>query len=387
MDNYILKRVLVEDGIMYYPVVLPDLLRDCVLMLAHDKQGHNGALRVYNSIRRLYYWKGMKKQIRSHCSRCITCAKFNTKAQEFMKSHFTSPLQPMEFISMDLIGEFSPPSSQGHRYALTAVCMLTSYTWCIPLKNKTATEVVNAYINNIYCLFGPSKKILSDNGTEFKNKLWKEVFELLRTEHRFTPVYSPQCNGKIEGFHKFLKATIGKQMQGSLEWDTMVSKATAAYNFFPTQSFKHAPFFLMFGREAAVKHMILASESPKYLGMDEGILNVKLLQKLYHVVGYNLAMTRTAKDTDNSRPPPELRIGTNVLVKDHTAKAFQPKFKDYCVVDILGTGRVIVKDNHGKLTTFHRRDVKPIDMDIKIAEFFEEECQNFKTRDANHIMP
>ena len=63
MDNYILKRVLVEDGIMYYPVVLPGLLRDCVLMLAHDKQGHNGALRVYNSIRRLYYWKGMKKQI------------------------------------------------------------------------------------------------------------------------------------------------------------------------------------------------------------------------------------------------------------------------------------------------------------------------------------
>ena len=32
MDNYIL----VEDGIVYYPVVLLDLLRDCVLMLAHD---------------------------------------------------------------------------------------------------------------------------------------------------------------------------------------------------------------------------------------------------------------------------------------------------------------------------------------------------------------
>ena len=30
MDNYILKRVLVEDGIMYYSVVLPDLLRDCL---------------------------------------------------------------------------------------------------------------------------------------------------------------------------------------------------------------------------------------------------------------------------------------------------------------------------------------------------------------------
>ena len=381
MENYILKRVLIEDGILYNPTVLPELLRDVVLILAHDKQGHNGALRVYNSIKRLYYWKGMKKQIQTHCSKCMTCAKFNSKVQEFERKHFSSPPQPM-----DLIGEFIPASSKGNRYALTAVCILTGFTFCIPIPSKTATDVPNAYLNHIYCAFGPSKKILTDNGTEFKNKLWTEVYMLIDTEHRVTPVYSPQCNGRIEGFHKFLKATIGKQIQGELEWDSLVCKATAAYNFFPTQSSKHAPFFLMFGRKAAVKHMLLASESPKYLGMDKGILNVKLLQKLYHVVGYNLAKSRAARDTNNNRPPPELQVGANVLVKNHTARAFEPKFKDYCVVQLLGSGRVIVKDNHGKLTTFHRRDVKPIDMDIKIAEFFQEE-RNTATRDANHIMP
>ena len=42
---------------------------------------------------------------------------------------------------MDLIGEFHPPTSHGHHYALTAVCMLTGFTWCIPLKTKTAEEV------------------------------------------------------------------------------------------------------------------------------------------------------------------------------------------------------------------------------------------------------
>ena len=125
----------------------------------------------------------------------------------------------------------------------------------------------------------------------------------------------------------------------------------------------------MFSREAAVKHMLLAPESPKYLGMDEGILNVKLLQKLFHVVGYNLAKSRTARDstTTNNRKPPYIKVGANVLVKNHTAKAFEPKYKDYCVVQLLGSGRVIVKDNHGVLTTFHRKDVKPIDMDIKIT--------------------
>ena len=125
--------------------------------------------------------------------------------------------------------------------------MLTGFTFCIPLKSKHAEDMINAYINHICCSFGPSKKILTDNGTEFKNKLWTEVFNKLKTEQKFTPIYSPQCNGRIEGFHKFLKATIAKQLENHVEWDDLVWKATAAYNFFPTESSGTAPFFLMFG--------------------------------------------------------------------------------------------------------------------------------------------
>ena len=42
----------------------------------------------------------------------------------------------MEFISMDLIEKISPPSSQGHQYAVTVICMLTGFTFYIPLKTK-----------------------------------------------------------------------------------------------------------------------------------------------------------------------------------------------------------------------------------------------------------
>ena len=83
---------------------------------------------------------------------------------------------------MDLIGEFHPPTSRGHCYALTAVCMLTGFTWCIPLKTKTAEEVAKAYLDHIYSLFGGSVKILTDNGKEFKNKLFKKVITKLGTE-------------------------------------------------------------------------------------------------------------------------------------------------------------------------------------------------------------
>ena len=169
----------------------------------------------------------------------------------------------MEFIAMDLIGEFHPASSKGNRYVLTAVCMLTGFTFCIPLKSKCTEDVINAYIDHICCPFGPSKKILTDNGMEFKNRLWTDIFDKLKIEQKFTPIYSPQCNGRIEGFHKFLKATIAKQLETHIEWDDLVWKATAAYNFFPTESSGMAPFFLMFGHEAAVKHTLLQSESPK----------------------------------------------------------------------------------------------------------------------------
>ena len=116
---------------------------------------------------------------------------------------------------MDLIGEFHPASSKGNRFALTAVWMPTGFTFSIPLKSKCAEDVIKAYIDHICCTFGPLRKILTDNGTKFKNKLWTEVFEKLRIEQKFTPIYSPQCNGRIEGFHKFLKATIAKQTRNS----------------------------------------------------------------------------------------------------------------------------------------------------------------------------
>ena len=96
----------------------------------------------------------------------------------------------MQFISMDLIGEFYPPTSKKHRYALTVICMLTGYVFCVPLKTKMAEDVIQAYIDHIYSRFGGSLKILSDNRTEFKNKLFEHVAKELGVEYKlYTPPY------------------------------------------------------------------------------------------------------------------------------------------------------------------------------------------------------
>ena len=186
-----------------------------------------------------------------------------------------------------------------------------------------------------------------------------------------------------------MKATIGKQLENQLEWDDLVWKATAAYNFFPTELLQSAPFFLMFRREAAVKHTLLAPESLKYLGSEEGILDVELMEKLFHIVAFNLDKARRARDGSKPRKANSMREtlvpGDNMLVRDHTSKAFQPKYKDFCVTGLVGKNQVKVKDNHGHTTKVHHRDVKKTQMVDKISDLYREE-QDDKVRNSRKIL-
>ena len=183
---------------------------------------------------------------------------------------------------------------------------------------------------------------------------------------------------------------IAKQLETRLEWDHLVWKATGAYNFFPTESSGIAPFFVMFVREVAVKHTLLESENPKYLGTNDGMINMGLMTKLYNIVAHNLNEARKARDGNKkgrtSKEPEKLKIVDNILVRDHTSKAFQPKYKDFCIVGLLGKSQVESKDNHGHITKVHRRDIKKVPMTEKVCKLYEEE-QIGKMREGRKAVP
>ena len=46
--------------------------------------------------------------------------------------------------------------------------MLTGFTFCIPIKNKSAKEGITARRNHISFPFGVCRKLLTDNGTEIE---------------------------------------------------------------------------------------------------------------------------------------------------------------------------------------------------------------------------
>ena len=48
---------------------------------------------------------------------------------------------------MDLVGPIHPPSSRGNKYVLTVIDMLTGFTMAVPIKNKNAETICDAYRN------------------------------------------------------------------------------------------------------------------------------------------------------------------------------------------------------------------------------------------------
>ena len=293
-ENELLTRKVIDGGHEFCAIYLPSVLIFQVLQTAHDDLGHNGFPRTYAALKRVFFWKGMKEDIRKHCKTYATCQLHKLENVKFERKIFKPSLQPMDFICTDLIGEFHPPpTSCGHHYALTAVCMLTGFTWCVPLKTKTAEEVAKAYMDHIYSNFGGSIEILMDNGTEFKNKLFKEVVNKLGTEFSIhSPPYRPQSNGKIEGFHRFLKTCIGKHINYGLEWDELTPMATACYNFFPNCNARESAFFVMFGRDPINKLNMLLHATRRYFHDDNGLPNLEALKNIYQVVVQQLLNSR-----------------------------------------------------------------------------------------------
>ena len=373
-DNGCLVRFWPEEDVTYKCTVVPKVLRDPLMMLCHNKNGHNGYRRSYMALKRQYYWPNMKKDVTQHCKNCEECMLQNQANTDMPFGHFAAPEGPMQFICMDLVGPISPVTSRGNRFILTVVDMLTGYTIAVPIPDKSAESICKAYVNNVYSIFGGSTRMLTDNGTEFRNKTMDEVCSKLGIKRIYSPVYTPQSNGKLEGYHRFFKACISKQIRGNeMEWDELVPMASAAYNFFPCQSSKESPFVLMFGRDPITPFASLLEPTPRYWGDRGGHLQMDSLQRLYMLTAENLRKAREQKgkkkEEDTVRKDIKFKVGDLVLVKDVTAKVFEARYMpNYRIVAIYGHNHIGVKDEAGKVTVRKAAHVKPVQLCDKMTD-------------------
>ena len=197
----------------------------------------------------------------------------------------------------------------------------------------------------------------------------RQVCEILGVKHIFSPVYTPESNGHLEGWHRFFKACIAKHIRGgNIEWDELVPLVVSAYNFFPCQSSKELPFVLMFGRDPITPVAKLLEPRPRYYGERGSALKMDTLRRLYMVVVQNIRKARE-KIPKKQDEPHSFKVNDMVLVKDPDAAVFKPRYQpNFRVTAIFGNNRIEVQDERGHKSIRRSAHVKYIEPSEKVIQ-------------------
>jgi transposase InsO family protein len=127
---------------------------------------------------------------------------------------------------------------------------LTKVPHFIPVNTTySGLQLAKLYMSRIVCLYGVSKKIVSDRGTQFTSRFWERMHETLDTQLRFNSAYHPQIDGQTERVNQILEDMMRAcALEYERSWDKSLSYAELSYNNSYQESLKMAPFEMLYGR-------------------------------------------------------------------------------------------------------------------------------------------
>ena len=131
------------------------------------------------------------------------------------------------------------------RTACTPWYPSTHFVYFIPIADKTAREVANAFVEKVLLEQGAPVSILTDNGSEFRNKFMCEVMMALEVEHQFTPAYHPRGN-QTERVNRWFGETLRTIMNHrdvkKTDWPKFTKYLEFAYRMAPIPGTNICPF-------------------------------------------------------------------------------------------------------------------------------------------------
>lgn len=112
---------------------------------------------------------------------------------------------------------------------------------------------------DILCVFSLFTHLLSDNGTHFDSQVIDMLLALMKTHHKFTSGYRPQCNGMIEKLNGTIRRAIQKlTMNDPANWDThLVVSVLWAYRTKINQTLRISPYQMLFGQDPTNQEPIM----------------------------------------------------------------------------------------------------------------------------------
>jgi len=251
--HYILRNNLLFKELKdrYLKVVKDSEVEPLLYMLhTHPLGGHLGVEKVLEKVKRQYYWPQFVEDIKKYIASCDECQK---RRKKLRRGEFRPiPVgEPFEMIGIDFVGPL-PRTRKGNKYIIVAIDYLTKWSEAKAVRRATANVAANFIYDEIICRHGCPRKILSDNGTHFKNELIKNLLERFQVEQLFSTPYHPQTNGLVERHNRTICESIAKSLEDIKQWDEVLPSVLFAYRTSIQGTTKISPFYLTYGRPAVL---------------------------------------------------------------------------------------------------------------------------------------
>lgn len=115
------------------------------------------------------------------------------------------PLQAWHTVSLDFIEGL--PKSGKFDTILVVIDKFTKFAKFVPLSHPfSALTVAQAFLTNVYEVFGMPKVIISDRDRIFTSTLWQELFKLSDVKLNMSSSYHPKTDGQTERLNQCVEA-------------------------------------------------------------------------------------------------------------------------------------------------------------------------------------
>jgi hypothetical protein len=234
IKNQVLYKSIYEKSLTTKKLVIciPDVLLPSVIHTLHVQLGHASLTATIINFQHFYYHRNASRIIKSYCKSCVTCAlatKHDIKKTLPSTERSLQPTRPRQYIYCDLIPMY--PGSLS--YILFCLDAYSQFIYAIPLKDKTAASILQAFLS-LFASTGWPEAVYLDNETSF-TKASKLLVKMAPVRILFSTPYC-QFQNWSENYIKNFKKTFLKMLndsenpQNNEDWPLLLPTVTQALN-------------------------------------------------------------------------------------------------------------------------------------------------------------
>ncbi|RVW59177.1 Transposon Tf2-2 polyprotein [Vitis vinifera] len=293
-------------------------LRNELLADAHRAKYtiHPGNTKMYQDLKRQFWWSGMKRDIAQFVANCQICQQ--VKAEHQRPAGLLQPLPIPEWkwdnITMDFV--IGLPRTRSKKNGVWVIVdRLTKSAHFLAMKTTDSmNSLAKLYIQEIVRLHGIPVSIVSDRDPKFTSQFWQSLQRALGTQLNFSTAFHPQTDGQSERVIQILEDMLRAcVLDFGGNWADYLPLAEFAYNNSYQSSIGMAPYEALYGRPC---------RSPLcWIEMGEShLLGPEIVQETTEKIQLIKEKLKTAQDrqksyADKRRRPLEFEEGDWVFVK------------------------------------------------------------------------